>query len=233
MLDFFRVVPKKRSVKVKKSGVIYHNPPGYKKVIFGLGNSLMVGAMIYGIYLYYPLGRAILRYEMSTRRQGGDEMVVYPTPTIGIMDSNYEIEIPKILAKSKVIEGVSPYDPGEYLKVLEDEVVAQSKGSSPPGNGVGKSTYVFAHSTRQGVGMARKNAVFYLLGELKDDDIIFIKYKGLVYNYRVYQKKVVAAQEVEYLNYTEPDKETLILQTCWPLGTDWKRLLVFARRSDY
>ena len=34
----------------------------------------------------------------------------------------------------------------------------------------------------------------------------------------------------EYLNYKEEGKELLILQTCWPLGTDWKRLLIFAER---
>jgi LPXTG-site transpeptidase (sortase) family protein len=65
---------------------------------------------------------------------------------------------------------------------------------------------------------------------LKNNDPIFIIYDGQVYAYKVYNQKVVEAKEVEYLAYGENGKEILILQTCWPLGTDWKRLLIFAER---
>ena len=42
--------------------------------------------------------------------------------------------------------------------------------------------------------------------------------------------KIVTAKEFEYLTYSDSNKEVLILQTCWPIGTNWKRLLVFAQR---
>ncbi len=140
----------------------------------------------------------------------------------------YMIQIPKIMAISEVVEGVSPYDQAEYKKVLKTDVVAQAKGSSPPGSGKGKTNYIFAHSTRQGLDMVSKNAVFYLLGELQAGDKIFISYGGNDFTYRVMRKMIVSAKEISYLNYSDPERETLILQTCWPIGTDWQRLIVLA-----
>lgn len=231
MWDFFRVTPRKRSVRIRKRGIIYHNPNFWRRIIFGLGNVVFLGALVYGVYLYYPLVGAILTYRASGNREAVTETI--PAPTVAPMDYSFEIEIPKILAKSTVVTGVSPFDPNEYLKVLEADVVAQAKGSAMPGGGKGKTTYIFAHSTQQGIGMVRKNAVFYLLGEMKQDEVIFIKYGGQMYTYRVLEQKIVGAKEIEYLTYSDPDKELLILQTCWPIGTDWKRLLVIAERSDY
>ena len=91
-------------------------------------------------------------------------------------------------------------------------------------------TYIFAHSTQQGWSAVRKNAVFYLLGELKTGDEILVNYHGTSYTYQVYKQVVAPATAIEYLRFTDPNEETLILQTCWPIGTDWKRLLVFAKR---
>jgi LPXTG-site transpeptidase (sortase) family protein len=78
--------------------------------------------------------------------------------------------------------------------------------------------------------MVRQNSVFYLLGELKTDDFVFIGFNGEIYKYKVYDQKIVGANDIEYLDYKEEGREVLILQTCWPIGTDWKRLLIFAGR---
>jgi LPXTG-site transpeptidase (sortase) family protein len=127
------------------------------------------------------------------------------------------------------VANVSASNSTEYLKVLQSNVIAQASSSSLPGSGDGKSTYLFAHSSGLGLSMVRNNAVFYLLGELNTNDVVFINYQGKIYTYQVYKQEVVDASAVQYLNYSEPDKEVLILQTCWPIGTDWKRLLVMAK----
>jgi len=111
--------------------------------------------------------------------------------------------------------------------VLKDNKVALAKKSNFPGSGLGKSSFIFAHSTTQGLGLVRNNSVFYLLDKLAKNDSIFVTYLGNVYQYKVYDTKIVPASNVEYINYSDSEKEVLILQTCWPLGTDWKRLLVF------
>jgi LPXTG-site transpeptidase (sortase) family protein len=43
-------------------------------------------------------------------------------------------------------------------------------------------------------------------------------------------KKIIKPNQIEYLEYKEEDKEIVILQTCWPIGTNWQRLLVFAEK---
>jgi len=230
MLDFFRLVPKKRIVKIRsKKGIIFHNPSGNKKYIFYMGTGVFLIAIGYLVYLYWPLATSIVIYNNQKKYTETEIVDIKKEIETKSPIEEFSIRIPKILAVAKVKANVSPFDKKEYLPILEQGIVAQAKNSSLPGQ-KNKAIYLFAHSTSQGAQMARKNSVFYLLGELKTDDPIFINYNGQVYAYKVYNQKIVEAKEVEYLNYGEKDKEILILQTCWPLGTDWKRLLIFAER---
>ena len=167
-----------------------------------------------------------------------------PTPTLGnqgtgetlatepviVMSNEFKISIPKIGAETDIQQGVSSSNKEEYLNVLKRNVVAQALGTALPGDGEGSSMFLFAHSSEQRVIDARDNPVFYLLGKLENDDVILINYRGKIFTYRVYTKKVVKSKEIDYLNYSEKDKEVLILQTCWPIGTNWQRLLVFAEK---
>lgn len=233
MLDFFRVTPKKRVVKIKaKSGIIYHNPPAAKKAVFFLGNVLFLSAIAYFVYLYWPLARASTMYFVSKNQLFGTKPVEYTVPQPSVDKNDFMIQVPRILATTNVAPEVSPFDKNEYLRILNANQVAHARGSALPGDGLGKTVYIFAHSTQQGIGAVRKNSVFYLLGELQQNDPIFIKYNGKVYIYKVYKQLVVNPSQIEYLQYSEKDKEILLLQTCWPIGTDWKRLLVFAQLSS-
>ncbi|MEI8067672.1 MAG: sortase [Candidatus Shapirobacteria bacterium] len=227
MIDFFKITPKKRKVKIKsKKGIIYNNPGGPKRYLFYVGTIVVLFSFLSFGYLYWPIGKSLINYKFHTKEA---EVKLESFP---VQQSIYEynIQIPKILASSEVIPNISPFNPKEYLKVLENNVVAQAKGSYLPGLGKGKTTYVFAHSSQQGLEMTRKNAVFYLLGKMNENDLIYIKYNGQVYTYKTYMKKVIKASETGYINYKDENKEVLILQTCWPIGTDWKRLLIFAER---
>lgn len=220
VLNFLRVVPKSRKVRIKSSrALIYHNPPKYRKVIFYLGNLAFFGAIIYGVYLYTPFLTAFYKYKFNKTQ----EQIIKT-------NNNYTIQIPKILAYSKVVENVSPYDEAEYNRILKNNVVAQAKGTAIPGSGKGKSIYIFAHSSGENLGKIRSNAVFYLLGELKNDDDIYIEYRGQEIKYRIYDKKIIKGDDISYLNYQDSEKEVLILQTCWPIGTDWNRLIVLAEK---
>ncbi|KKQ30141.1 MAG: hypothetical protein US68_C0013G0014 [Candidatus Shapirobacteria bacterium GW2011_GWE1_38_10] len=223
VLNFFRVVPKKRKVRIKKAkGLIFSNPSSGKKRLFYIANMLFILALIYTAYLYTPLISAIFKYKFS------DKTDVIVKNTNEITSEEYIIQIPKILAYSQVVENVSPFDQAEYDRVLKNDVVAQAEGSDSPGKGVGKSTYIFAHSTNNNLGMLRNNAVFYLLGELQAGDEIYINYHGKELKYKVFEKKISTPSDLSYLNYHDETREILILQTCWPIGTDWNRLLILA-----
>jgi LPXTG-site transpeptidase (sortase) family protein len=224
VLNFLRAVPKSRNVRIKKtSGLIFFNPPRGRKIVFYIANMLLFGAFLYGIYLYLPLVTAIYRYKFTP-------VETKITNTINSRNDTgeYIISIPKILAYSKVIENVSPFDKAEYDRILKNNVVAQAKNTGKPGSGKGNSIYIFAHSTNNNLGMLRSNAVFYLLGELQKDDIIYLNYQQKELKYKIFDKKVAPPSDLSFLDYHDKNKEVLILQTCWPIGTDWNRLLVLA-----
>ena len=104
--------------------------------------------------------------------------------------------------------------------------VAQAKDSGYPGQG--STIYLFGHSTDYLWNVNQYNAAFYLLKELKEGDQINIFYQSKRYVYQVTKTKNVSAGDVYYLK-PRTDKEEVILQTCWPPGTTWQRLLVFAK----
>lgn len=225
MLDFFRAVPKKRKVRIKKSSaLIFSNPPKRKKIVFYIANMLLILAVFYGAYLYSPLISAIFKYKFLNT---ADKNVIKSSEN---NSGEYIIQIPKILAYSRVIENVSPFDQAEYDRVLKENVVAQAKGTAKPGTGNGSMIYIFAHSTNNQVGMQRNNATFYLLNELEKGDPIYLNYLENEIKYQIFEKKVISAKDLSYLNYRNENKEVLILQTCWPIGTDWNRLVVLAEK---
>lgn len=228
MFDFFRVVPKKRKVKYKagKSGLLYHNPSLFGKLYFYFGTIFFLIGIGYLIYLYYPLGIAIFKYKLVTK----DNIVPITEIAAPKLIDDFIVYIPKIAAKSEVRINVDPFDKDIYLPILDQNLVAHAKETSLPNQGLGHSTYLFAHSSQQGFIRVRNNSVFYLLNQLVDGDVIYLKTIDQVFIYEVYDKKIVNKKEIHYIDYKEPDNELVILQTCWPIGTDWQRLIVFAKR---
>ena len=251
--NFFKVTPEKRQVKIrKKRGVVYSNPRWWKKIIFYFGSVLVLFSAVSILYIYEPIMKSWLKYKLIDQSAIADKIekiktesliptmvptaiptienvpTVTPEPTI--VSSEFKISIPKIGAETEIQPDVSPYDKGEYMAVLKKNVVAQAVGTAFPGEGNGTTMFLFAHSSEQGVLAARDNPVFYLLDKLENNDDILINYRGKLFTYKVYTKKIIGAKETNYIDYTESDKEILILQTCWPIGTNWQRLLVFAQK---
>lgn len=143
------------------------------------------------------------------------------------VDTNFGIIIPKIAANAKVLSDINPVDETVYLKALK-QGVAHARGTAYPGQG--NHIFLFAHSTDYFWNVGTYNAVFYLLYKLEKGDEIDLFYQGKRYKYQVITSKIVDPNEVEYLT-RETNREFLTLQTCWPLGTALKRLLIFAERS--
>ncbi len=151
---------------------------------------------------------------------GPKEQILIPS------DPNFSILIPKIGASAKVFPNVDPGNQNSYLPILT-QGVAHAAGTVFPGmNG---NVYLFAHSTDNFWDVGRYNAVFYLLKDLRKGDEVVIFYQDKRYNYIISESKVVNASDVSYLvDSQKQDKQQLILQTCWPPGTTWQRLMVFA-----
>lgn len=157
--------------------------------------------------------------EQQSLFVNGKDKLIIPKNT------NFDIVIPKIGANADVIPNVDPTDEEQYLAALK-KGVAHARGSVFPG--MPGTTYLFAHSTDNWWDVGRYNAVFYLLKDLQPADPITIFFNGKRYDYSVQNIQIVDPTEVGYLVNAQKTQEQLVLQTCWPPGTTWKRLLVVA-----
>lgn len=151
---------------------------------------------------------------------------INPVEVLTPVDTNFSIVVPKIAANAKILPNVDSADEKVYLNALQSGV-AHALGTAFPGEG--GHVFLFAHSTDYFWNIGTYNAVFYLLGKLEKNDEINLFYKNQRYVYKVQDKIVVDPSRAEYLT-RKSNKEFLTLQTCWPLGTTLKRLLVFATR---
>jgi LPXTG-site transpeptidase (sortase) family protein len=141
-------------------------------------------------------------------------------------DTQFSILIPKIGASAKVTPNVDPGNEQEFRSVLQHSI-AHAKGTVFPG--MPGNTYLFAHSTDNWWDVGRYNAVFYLLKDLKKDDDVIVYFENKRYNYVVTDSFIVEPTDVSLLVHSRGTEQQLILQTCWPPGTTWKRLFITAR----
>lgn len=203
------------------------------------GAGLMLLACVGVGYIYLPLAGAIIRYKINNLRSSIFNLqLTFKLPRaepakieveqerVGweVPDRDFSINIPKISARSRVIENVNAGVEREYLAALKNGV-ASAAGLSYPGR-IG-TTYLFAHSTNSPVNYARYNAVFYLLDKLVAGDTVELVYKDRLYKYVVRSTEVLSARDTRYL-VPQQEEEILVLQTCYPPGTSWKRLVVVA-----
>ncbi len=218
-----------------KNRTLFYNPNKIRTFIFGLGTGAVLLSLAGVIYLWLPLAKEVVNYQFFKWRN--KELVsrtaprptlapAKPTPTLPpVPDESFSIILPKINTKSQVFPNVDPANRDIYQEVLK-KGVAHAAGTGLPGSG--RAVYLFAHSTNAEWNTVRYNAVFFLLNELDSGDSVQLVYNGRLYDYQVFDKKIVGAQDVDYLTNYFPGREELILQTCWPPGTILKRLLIFA-----
>ncbi|MCK4588437.1 sortase [Candidatus Woesebacteria bacterium] len=145
------------------------------------------------------------------------------------VNSYFSIVIPKINAASNITANVDASNEKEYLEALK-EGVAHAKGTYFPGQG--NQIFLFAHSTDSSINVAKYNAVFYLLRKLEVGDRLIVFFADRKYEYEVEKKITISAKDTSWFTDSEGG-ERLILQTCDPPGTTWKRLLVITKPASF
>ncbi|MBI4033137.1 MAG: sortase [Candidatus Blackburnbacteria bacterium] len=212
--------------------------------IRGLGSGLVVAGVAGLLVTFWPIVSAEVTYRLNPPQekvsyttsafgslleeaQAEEERTKLLAEQFGVPNTEFSAYIPRIGAKATIVANVDPSNESDYKAALI-KGVAHAQNSSYPGQNGG--TYLFAHSTDSPLNFNRYNAVFYLLNELKseDKDEIYIFFLNKVYKYRITEKHVVDADDVSWLTNTRTGPQRLILQTCWPPGTTWKRLVVIA-----
>ena len=121
-----------------------------------------------------------------------------------------------------VIKDVDGTNKATYNKELE-KGVAHYKGTALPDQG--SNIFVFGHSSPT-IETGPYVEIFARLDELEADDKITIYYENQEYEYYVFEKRAIEKTETSVLLPTE--KEQLTLMTCWPIGSNARRLIIKA-----
>ncbi len=214
--------------------------PSTVRFVYGLlraAGAGFVAFMFLGLfYTYGPIIGEEFKYKFKYHSQaattadnisgvGAEEVddVRREAHSMGV-DANFSIVIPKIDAKSNIIANVEAGNWNEYQEALK-KGVAHAKGTYFPGQQ--NLIYLFSHSTNSDLNMERYNAVFYLLRKLEVGDRVVIFFADKKYIYEVKEKIVTSAEDISWLNRNQG--EELVLQTCDPPGTSFRRLLILAK----
>lgn len=206
-----------------------------------IGNFLVLASLVAVSYTFWPIGRAFIvqafdnltgkTFEAAPVASVGTQtfgsLLGKPDTNVDVLvpkDPNFSIIVEKIGADAPIIPNVDATDRAAYDAALKKGVAHALGTSFPGGKGV---IYLFAHSTDTIFNVPRFNAVFYLLKDMLPGDRIVIFFQGKRYDYIVKETKITDPEDVSYFTMVT-DKQILVLQTCYPPGTTWKRLLVVA-----
>lgn len=140
--------------------------------------------------------------------------------------SDDTIYIPKIKTKAPIVwdvTGGSSDVNADLLKALERGVARYPQTALPDQVG---NVFLTGHSSNYWWEKGKYKTVFALLSKLVAGDVIYVKYQGVVYTYRVNGQKVVKPTETSVLNPTKTP--VLSLMTCTPTGTALYRRVVTA-----
>lgn len=200
------------------------------------GILLLLTGVVFLLITYIPVISAYVKYTFSNKDkqpeiQLADKEFVNTDITsnteIVFVDKSFGIYIPKIQTNASVIPDVDTTNQSEYSSALE-KGIAHAKGTSYP-NEKG-NVFLFAHSAVDFYNQRNYSVYFYLLSELESGDKIYVSYDGKMYQYSVLETKIVSKTDTQYMGeYLEQD--TLTLMSCWPSGTNLKRIIVIAVRN--
>ncbi len=207
-----------------------------------IGNFLIIGTIVSIGFTFWPIGSAFVthafdnfsgkKFEASATTSAGGQtfgsLLGKEDPNVKVLvpkDPNFSIIVEKIGADAPIVPNVDASNKDAYLAALK-RGVAHALGTSFPGEpGV---TYLFAHSTDTIFNVPRFNAIFYLLNDLVPGDRVVIFFNNKRFDYAVTEKKITEPTDVSYFTL-KTSEQILVMQTCYPPGTSWKRLLVIAK----
>lgn len=214
----------------------FKSPP-YKR-LFLLTPVVFVFLMVLACMIYFWLNRPGFLYQGETVSKGAISAGAPSSisDNIGTGASNFNISIISLDINAPVQKNVDGSRKKDYLagvlqgvahykhKVLPDVTV---DGALPGEVG---NIFLFGHSQIPGGDPSNFKGVFNRLPEIKIGERVQISYQDKLFDYEVYEAKVIDKSEISYLEKTP--QETLTLMTCWPLGLDIKRFVVRARRVN-
>ena len=152
-----------------------------------------------------------------------------PLPLLPVVATpkHYDLTIPAIGAKAPIVLEQS-INPDVIFSRLEDGVVHYA-GTPLPGE-VGTSI-ILAHSSAYPWYKGHYGSVFALLTKLKPGDEVFVSDGTKILKYQVTESLVFnpfTSNDPKLLALSQSDRSSIVLVSCWPVGTAYKRIAVKA-----
>ena len=164
---------------------------------------------------FLPLSDEVLTQETKALQASGDVATHKPY-----------VSIPKLRIHAPIVE--TEPDEKSINKNLERGIV-RWPGSDALGSG--GATILLGHSSAPRSYRGLYGKVFSLLDKLDTGDTITITTREGTLQYRVRDRIIVDPKQTnEQVLQLRDTRETLILVSCWPVGTNWKRIAVRASR---
>lgn len=178
----------------------------------------------YDLNSFFPnevriIGQAAMVESVSSNSSDKNEIVKSYQPN--------SVLIPKIKVKAPIIMPKSAG--GKDMLLALKEGVALNPDSAIPGQ---KGTAIISgHSSSHFFYRGDYNTIFSLLNKLEKGDNIIVYYDQKKYVYKIAGKRIFYPSE-KILSAEDENKSTLILLSCWPVGTDWKRIAIEAELEN-
>lgn len=157
----------------------------------------------------------------------------YNHAKVAAADADYEgqnlskvsqITINKIGVQAPVSYDAQEENEATFQELLQKGVVHYPNTAFPGQSG--GNIAIFGHSSGAAWAPGEYKFVFSMLDKLEHNDKIYLDHQGKRYAYAVTTKRVVTPSEVSVLYHTNNSQLTLV--TCYPVGTNEKRLIVSA-----
>ncbi|MFH1855213.1 MAG: sortase [bacterium] len=174
--------------------------------------------ILIGTYKLFP-EKLAFEFKRPVEEGEKDTQKVISAPAVEQYPDN-SIFIPKIGVKAPIGWDT---ENDNIMDALEENVIHLKDTDKPGGKG---NIFLTGHSSNYWWKTGDYNTVFALLPELEEKDEIIITYNGKFYYYRVTSKEELKKDEVA--DHLESDKPKLTIMTCVPVGTNLKRLLIYA-----
>ncbi len=143
---------------------------------------------------------------------------------------DFFLTIPKIgTNKARIKANIKSDVEVVYKKALENSL-AHFKGSPIPGQS--GNTFIYGHSITESVYRDNPNnpvVEFTKLGKINFGDKIYIDIDDKRISYTVNKVKIINPDETDILN--DQGGKTITLMTCYPFGSNSKRLVVVANQD--
>lgn len=140
------------------------------------------------------------------------------TPTTDTQKPGNRLILPEIGLDAQIIEGKNIYVIGKNQGIWHE---TSTTNPSKPGNIV-LAGHRFLYTATNG-------GLFYNLPELKKDDLIYIKWDNVLYEYQVFNTRSVLPTQTDVRDADPNVPHKLTMYTCYPLGSTAQRFVVEAK----